>query len=101
MLGAVPMANSSHKAFGTAHVPRTRVCEDFGDAYDGFATPGCSHDRSNLYGLSGANYFVNPEHIVPHEIGGLLNSTFVRERKRFLYNEIDAINTPFTCIEKE
>jgi hypothetical protein len=84
MVNALPMADGSHKAFGTAHVPCVRVGEDFGDSCDGFTAPCGGHDRSDLCGLSGANDLVDPEHVVPYEVSGFLNRSFVRKRKWFL-----------------
>lgn len=87
MFGAVPMADGSHKAFGTAHVPRTGVGEDFGDPCDGFAAPGGGHDGSDLCRLAGANDLVDPEHVVPYEISGFLDCAIEREGERFLWVE--------------
>ena len=78
------MADGSHKAFGAAHVPRTRVGKDLGDARDGFAAPGGCHDRSDLWRLAGTKDFVNPKHVVPNEVSGLLNGALVRKGERFL-----------------
>lgn len=60
MLGAVPMTDGSHKAFGTTHVPRTGVGKDFGDPCNRLAAPGGCHNGSNLCRPSRANDFVNP-----------------------------------------
>ena len=78
------MADGSHKALGATHVPRIRVGEDLGDAGDGFAGSSGGHDRGDLWRLAGANYLVNPKHVVPNEVSSLLNCAFVRKGERFL-----------------
>ena len=81
------MAHGPDKAFGTAHVPYVGVGEDFGDSCDGFTASGDRYDGSNLWGLSGPNDLVDPEHVVSYEVSGFLNRSFVRQRKRFLWVE--------------
>ena len=81
---ALPMADCSHKAFGTAHVPCVGVGEDFGDSCDGFTAPGGCHDGSDLCRLSGPNDLVDPKHVVSYEVSGFLNRAFVRKCKWFL-----------------
>ena len=94
MLDALPMTHSSHKAFGTAHVPCIRVGEDFGNSCNGFAASGSRYNGSNLWRLSGTNDLVDPEHVVSYKVSGFLNRSFMRKRKRFLYaGEIDAMST--------
>lgn len=80
------MADGSHQTFGTAHVPRVGVSEDFGDSCDRFAAPGGGHDRSDLRRPSGTNDLVDPEHVVLYEVSSLLECAFVRERERLLFN---------------
>jgi len=84
MLGALPMTDRSHKAFGTTHVPCVRVGKDFGDSCYGFTASRDRYDRCDLCGLSGTNEFVDPKHVVSDEVSGFLNRCFVRKRERFL-----------------
>ena len=76
-LNAPPMADGSHKTFGTAHVPCVRVGEDFGDSCDGFTASSGRYYRSDFCGLSGPSNLVNPEHVVSYEVSGFLNRPFV------------------------
>ena len=91
---SLPMADGPHKAFGTAHVPRIGVGEDLSDSCDGFAASGDGNDGGNLRGLPGTNDLVDPEHVISDEVGGFLNRSLVRQRKRFLWGgKIDAMRT--------
>ena len=71
------MADGSDEAFGAAHVPCVGICEDFGDACDGFAVSGDRHDGSDLWKLSETSDLVDPEQIVPHKVGGFLDRPLI------------------------
>jgi len=85
MLDLSPMAGGPHEAFGTAHVPCIGAGEYFRDPCDGFTAPGDRYDGSDLWRLSGTNDFVDPEHVVSHEVSGFLDRSFLRKRERFLH----------------
>jgi len=78
------MTDCSHKAFGTAHVPCVWVGKYFSDSSDGFTASGGCYDRSDLWGLTGTNDFMDPKHVVSHEVSGFLNGTFVGKGEWFL-----------------
>ena len=84
MLHVVPMADCPHESFGTAHVPYSGVGKDLGNPRDGVAAPCGCYDGSDLCGLSGADDFVDPEHVVPDEVSGFLNGSLVGKREGFL-----------------
>jgi len=87
MVDGSPMADGPHKAFGTAHVPCVGVGEDFGDSCNGFTASGDRYDGSNLWGLSRADDFVDPERVISYEVSGFLDRSLVRKCKRFLWVE--------------
>lgn len=84
MLDVVPMADCPHESFRTAHVPYSGVGKDLGNTGNGVAAPCGCYDGSDLCGLSGADDFVDPEHVVPDEVSGFLNGSLVGKREGFL-----------------
>ena len=92
----LPVADGSHKAFSTAHVPCAGVGEDFSDSCNGFTASGDGYDGGNLCGLSGANDLVDPEHVICDEVSGFLDCDV---EKVHVGGKIDAMNT--LCVEGE